>query len=190
MGQLTGEDFSLLATQIVIFREDILKKMTRHCIFAPRCDSAAFAGLMGFERRLDTTLRMHSAGPLWHTNRLHNHRTQRIGRVRMSPLHFASARSPDDAAAMDVTEHLVKTVLDQGHLCPLPLASRPVGGHRPGTSKHIMNCFQHIPESCGALHSPCGGTPQQRGPLKHKHALIGFTPTPTHPSALHTRARP
>jgi len=22
------------------------------------------------------------------------------------------------------------------------------------------------------------------------HALIGFTPTPTHPSALHTRARP
>jgi len=23
-----------------------------------------------------------------------------------------------------------------------------------------------------------------------KHALIGFTPTPTHPSALHTRARP
>jgi len=25
---------------------------------------------------------------------------------------------------------------------------------------------------------------------KHKHALIGFTPTPTHPSALHTRTRP
>jgi len=24
----------------------------------------------------------------------------------------------------------------------------------------------------------------------HKHALIGFIPTPTHPSALHTRARP
>ena len=27
---------------------------------------------------------------------------------------------------MDMTEHLVKTVLDQGHLAPLPLASRPV----------------------------------------------------------------
>ena len=25
---------------------------------------------------------------------------------------------------------------------------------------------------------------------KHKHILIGFTPTRTHPSALHTRARP
>ena len=56
-------------------------------------------------------------------------------------------------------------------------------------SKHIMNCFQQIPESCGALHSPCGGAPQQRGPLTPQHALIGFTPTSTHPSALHIRAR-
>jgi DNA polymerase epsilon subunit 2 len=32
----------------------------------------------------------------------------------------------EDAAEMDITEHLVKTVLDQGHLCPLPLAARPV----------------------------------------------------------------
>ena len=27
---------------------------------------------------------------------------------------------------MDITEHLVATVLDQGHLCPLPLTSRPI----------------------------------------------------------------
>ena len=45
-------------------------------------------------------------------------------------------------------------------------------------------------ESCGALHNPCGGAPQQRRPLTPKHALIGFTPTPPNPSALHTRARP
>jgi hypothetical protein len=64
---------------------------------------------------------------------------------------------------------------------------------KPAFSKHIINCFQHIPGSCGALHSPYGGAPQQRRPLTPQHALIGFTPTPTHPSAvhtLHTRARP
>ena len=27
---------------------------------------------------------------------------------------------------MDVTEHLVKTLVDQAHLCPLPLSVRPV----------------------------------------------------------------
>jgi hypothetical protein len=58
------------------------------------------------------------------------------------------------------------------------------------SSKHIMNCFQHIAGSCGALQNPCGGAPQQRRPLTPQHALFGFTPTPTHPSALHTRARP
>ena len=25
----------------------------------------------------------------------------------------------------------------------------------------IMNCFQHTPESCGALHNPCGGAPHK-----------------------------
>ena len=44
-----------------------------------------------------------------------------------------------------------------------------------------MNCSQQIPEPCGALHSPCGEAPQQRRPLTPQHALIGFTPTPTHP---------
>ena len=45
-----------------------------------------------------------------------------------------------------------------------------------------MNCFQHIPGSCGALHSPCGGAPQQRGPL---------TPQiQTRPHRLHTHTHP
>ncbi len=35
-----------------------------------------------------------------------------------------SVRSDD--REMDITEHLVKTILDQGHLCPLPLTSRPI----------------------------------------------------------------
>ena len=30
------------------------------------------------------------------------------------------------SAADDASEHLVQTVLDQGHLCPLPLGARPV----------------------------------------------------------------
>ena len=50
------------------------------------------------------------------------------------------------------------------------------------TSKHIMNCFQHIPESCGALHNPCGGAPQQRGPLTPQ--------TQTRPYRLHTYTHP
>ena len=41
-----------------------------------------------------------------------------------------------------------------------------------------MNCFQHIPESRGALHNPSG---------EHHD---DFTPTPTLPGALHHRARP
>ena len=48
--------------------------------------------------------------------------------------------------------------------------------------KHIMNCFQHTPESCGALHSPCGGAPQQRGPLTLQ--------TQTRPNRLHTTTHP
>ena len=56
--------------------------------------------------------------------------------------------------------------------------------HKPNqvSSKHIMNCFQHIPESCGALHSPCGGAPQQRGALTPQ--------TQTRPNRLHTHTHP
>jgi len=48
--------------------------------------------------------------------------------------------------------------------------------------KHIMNYFQHIPESCGAWHNPCGGAPQQRGPLTPQ--------TQTRPNRLHTHTHP
>ena len=64
-----------------------------------------------------------------------------------------------------------------------PLQQQLVSQHPPSQVKHVINCFQHIPESHGALHIPCGGAPQQRSPLTPQHALIGFTPTPTHPSA-------
>ena len=56
------------AQEIVIFREDMLKKMLRHCLLP--------------------------------------------------------AAAPGEGA--DVSEHLVRTLLDQGHLCPLPLAARPI----------------------------------------------------------------
>eukprot|EP00736_Rhodelphis_marinus_P008078 Rmarinus@m.24782 len=52
--------------EIVVFREDILNKMRRHCVVEP---------------------------------------------------------SPE---VEDISEHLVKTLLDQGHLCPLPMPVRPV----------------------------------------------------------------
>ena len=45
-----------------------------------------------------------------------------------------------------------------------------------------MNCFQHIPESCGALHNLCGGAPQRRGPLTPQ--------TQTRPNRLHTHTHP
>ena len=50
------------------------------------------------------------------------------------------------------------------------------------SSKHIVNCFQHIPGSCGALHNPCGGAPQQRGPLTPQ--------TETRPNRLNTHTHP
>ena len=56
------------AQEIVIFREDMLKKMLRHCLLP--------------------------------------------------------AAAPGEGA--DVSEHLVRTLLDQGHHCPLPLAARPI----------------------------------------------------------------
>ncbi|CAM9690353.1 unnamed protein product, partial [Chrysoparadoxa australica] len=56
--------------EVVVYREDILKKMQRHCIIPPQ--------------------------------------------------------NPADQPNMDVTEHLVKTLLEQGHLCPLPLCARPI----------------------------------------------------------------
>ena len=56
--------------EIVIFREDILKKMLRHCLLPT------------------------NSGP--------------------------------ESEESDVSEHLVRTLLDQGHLCPLPLNARPI----------------------------------------------------------------
>ena len=73
---------------------------------------------------------------------------------------------------------------------PGGLSKRRHGG--PIQRKSVPGPFRHLKEveSCGALHSPCGGPPQQRGPLTPQHAQIGFTPAPTNPGALHTRARP
>ena len=42
------------------------------------------------------------------------------------------------------------------------------------SSYGIMNCFQHTPESCGALINPLGEHRTKKAPL-HKHALTGFT---------------
>ena len=42
------------------------------------------------------------------------------------------------------------------------------------SSSSIMNCFQHTPESCGALHNPCGGAP-------HKESIS----PQTRPNRLH-----
>lgn len=35
-------------------------------------------------------------------------------------------RPPSEMETIDASQHLVKTVLDQGHLCPLPLDKRPI----------------------------------------------------------------
>ena len=56
-----------------------------------------------------------------------------------------------------------------------------------------VNCFQQ-PTNTGVtwcLAQPLwGSTTTKKASLTPQHALIGFTPTPTHPSAFHTRARP
>ena len=61
-------------------------------------------------------------------------------------------------------------------------AHSPYPGVQRGLPLYIMNCFQHIPGSCGALHNPCGGAPQQRGPLTLQ--------TQTRPNRLHTHTHP
>ena len=76
-------------------------------------------------------------------------------------------------------------------LCQLNAATNQV------SSKHIMNCFQHITGSCGALHSPCGGAPQQRAPIPPLSTLTSRA-THTHPTSpavprapapFHTKSR-
>ena len=47
------------------------------------------------------------------------------------------------------------------------------------SSNSIMNCFQHTPESCGALHNPCGGAP-------HKETIS----PQTRPNRLHNPSQP
>jgi hypothetical protein len=58
-------------------------------------------------------------------------------------------------------------------------------------SYSIMNCFQHTPEPCGALHSPCGGASQRENisPQTRPQRLQN-TRKPNHSSALHFCACP
>ena len=61
----------------------------------------------------------------------------------------------------------VYTYLDPGRAGETPPQTKT-------SSSSIMNCFQHTPESCGALHTPAGEHPTKKAFL-HKHALTGFT---------------
>ncbi len=47
-----------------------------------------------------------------------------------------------------------------------------------------MNCSEHSPESCGALHSPCGEHHTQRNYFSTNTPKQASQPTPTHSSAL------
>mmetsp|Transcript_33642 Transcript_33642/g.76076 ORF Transcript_33642/g.76076 Transcript_33642/m.76076 type:complete len:410 (+) Transcript_33642:176-1405(+) len=69
------------ASEIVVMREDVVKKMSRNVIVPPAAGA----------ERPDMS---QDDGP--------------------------------ESSEMDVTEHLVKTLVDQAHLCPLPLSVRPV----------------------------------------------------------------
>ena len=58
------------------------------------------------------------------------------------------------------------------------------------SSKHVMNCFQHITESFGALHSPCGGAPRRLHTNTHSSGSLICTTASAHTSPLvsdHTR---
>ena len=60
------------------------------------------------------------------------------------------------------------------------------------SSKHIMNCFQHIPESRGAIAKPPrGGATKKKADFTTQHALIGFKhPHLPQSSASHNRTYP
>lgn len=82
--------------EIVLFRDDVLNRMRRSCIVPPALDEPFD------EENPEDEIEEDDDGDV-------------TGRV-------AGAAS----RASVVTEHLVKTVLDQGHLSPLPLTSLPV----------------------------------------------------------------
>ena len=71
---------------------------------------------------------------------------------------------------------LVLADMGQPGWLPLVLAGLAQASRAPTATTN------HVPESCGALHSPCGGAPQQRGPLTPQ--------TQTRPNRLHTHTHP
>ena len=87
--------------EIVLFRDDVLNRMRRNCIVPPALDEA-------FEEEEVGEVGGGDGGG-------DDDDDDETGRV-------AGAAS----RASVVTEHLVKTVLDQGHLSPLPMAAVPV----------------------------------------------------------------
>ena len=83
--------------EIVLFRDDVLNRMRRNCIVPPALD-APFDEVEGEANGGEDGDGTDEAG-------------DQVG---------AASR------ASAVTEHLVKTVLDQGHLSPLPMSTVPV----------------------------------------------------------------
>ena len=101
------------AQEITIFREDILKKMQRHCIFAPRSDEREMDVTEHVRARAVASVCAATQPPLWCSPN--------------NPHAFLfSPRRRDSLAFFSPLYQLVKTILDQGHLCPLPLTSRPI----------------------------------------------------------------
>jgi len=84
------------AQEIVLFREDLLHTMRRHCLIAPACNSIS-VGPEQDEDGMDAAAAMEGG-----------------------------ATELEGTDEMEITEHLVKTLLDQAHLCPLPLTARPL----------------------------------------------------------------
>ncbi|CAM9757558.1 unnamed protein product [Phaeothamnion confervicola] len=103
------------AQEMVLFREDLLFKMQRHSVLSPSGPDDTPEASMDATEHL-----VRSFG-------------EKEGDVQLPSFYFVNLHPPSQArevvqsgSAGAVGAVIVKTLFDQGHLCPLPLAGRPI----------------------------------------------------------------
>jgi len=104
--------------EIVIFRDNILSKIRRNCILPPT-DISRVSPLAGDVASNDCPFQAIPSGRL-------GPRAQEVTDSCMQVGEDAELFNSPPQPIVKSTEHLVKTLLDQSHLCPLPLRVNPV----------------------------------------------------------------
>lgn len=112
----------LFTQEVTIFREDVLKKMLRHAV-VQGCPEDVRLWLLGFVV-VYTHIHMHTWMLTGSTSVSHIHTYIHIHTDRL-PIEYTNTPYKQPEKADPLMECLVQSLLDQGHLCPLPLKVRP-----------------------------------------------------------------